>query len=95
MKIVLFLNKDLEANIAYNLLKSELLNHNVKIYYSDSVGNPKNKPSDLIKMEYFEKLFVFDELLEFINKNQIDHSFEFFDNNFCSFAFEKSPNVNS
>lgn len=95
MKIILFLNKDLEANIAYNLLKSELLNHNVKIYYSDSVGNPINKPSDLIKMEYFEKHFVFDELLEFINRNQIDHSFEFFNDEFFSFPFEKSPNVNS
>jgi methionyl-tRNA formyltransferase len=50
MKIVLFLNKDLQANIAYNLLKSELLKHNVRIYYSDTVGNSNNKPSDLLKL---------------------------------------------
>lgn len=95
MKIVLFLNKDLEANIAYNLLKSELLNHSVRIYYSDTVGNPKNKPSDLIKLEYFEKGFVFNELSEFINENKIENSFEFFDNNFKSFPIKKCSNVNS
>lgn len=95
MKIVLFLNKDLEANIAYNLLKSELLNHSVRIYYSDTVGNPKNKPSDLIKLEYFEKGFVFNELSEFINENKIENSFEFFDDNFKSFPIKSCLNVNS
>jgi len=95
MKIVLFLNKDLEANIAYNLLKSELLSHNVRIYYSDTVGNSKNKPSDLVKLEYFEKGFLFNELSEFINENKIENSFEFFDDNFKSFPIKKCSNVNS
>lgn len=95
MKIVLFLNKDLEANIAYNLLKSELLSHSVRIYYSDTVGNPNKKPSDLVKLEYFEKGFVFNELSEFINENKIENSFEFFDDNFKSFPIKKCSNVNS
>ena len=95
MKIVLFLNKDLEANIAFNLLKSELLNHSVRIYYSDTVGNPKNKPSHLVKLEYFEKKFVYNELSEFINEHKIATSFDFFNDNFNSFPIEKSPNVNS
>ena len=95
MKIVLFVNKDLEANLAYNLLKSELLKHTVRIYYSDTVGNPKNKPNDLIKLEYFEKDFVFSELAEFINEHKIKHNFEFFDKNFKTFPFKKCANVNS
>ncbi|TXD49301.1 formyl transferase [Polaribacter sp. IC073] len=95
MKIVLFLNKDLEANIAFNLLKPALLKHRVRIYYSDTVGNPNNKPSDLIKLEYFEKGFLFNELPKFIHKKNIEHTFEFFDSSFHTFPFEKSPNVNS
>lgn len=95
MKIVLFLNKDLEANIAFNLLKKELLNHNVRIYYSNRVGNLKKKSSDLVKLEYFEKDFLFNELSEFINKNKIKNSFDFFDNKFKSFPFEICSNVNS
>jgi methionyl-tRNA formyltransferase len=95
MKIVLFLNKDLQANIAYNLLKSELLKHNVRIYYSDAVGNPNKKSSTLLKLEYFEKGFLFDELPTFLNKNKIQHSFDFFDANFDAFPFEKCSDVNS
>ena len=95
MKIVVFLNRDLEANIAYNLLKSELLNHSVRIYYSDTVGSSKNKPSVLVKLEYYEKGFVFNELTTFINENKIENSFEFFDDNFKSFPIEKCANVNS
>ncbi|MGO1585211.1 formyltransferase family protein [Mesonia sp.] len=95
MNLVLFLNKDLEANISYNLLKPELLKHKVRIYYSDSVGNPKNKPSDLLALEYFEKEFFFNELPEFISKNKMESSFEFFDQNFSSFPIEKCANINS
>ncbi len=95
MNIVLFLNKDLEANIAYDLLKSELLNHNVRIYYSDTVGNPKDKPSSLVKLEYFEKGFFFNELSEFIKENNIGHTFEFFDDRFKSFPLKACANVNS
>ena len=95
MKIVVFLNRDLEANIAYNLLKSELLNHSVRIYYSDTVGSSENKPSDLVKLEYYEKGFVYNELTTFINKNKIENYFEFFDDNFKSFPIEKCANVNS
>ena len=95
MKIVLFLNKDIEANIAFNRLKSELLNHTVQIYYSDTVGNSDDKPSDLIQLEYFEKGFFFNELPTFINDTKINNTFEFFDNNFKSFPIEKCCNVNS
>lgn len=95
MKIVLFLNKDLEANIAYNLLKEELLNHTVRIYYSDTVGNPFNKPSDLLQLEYYEKDFIYNELSEFQKEHKIESSFEFFDEDFKSFPIEKCSNPNS
>jgi|GEM_PF-1207356 methionyl-tRNA formyltransferase len=96
MNIILFVNKDIEANIAYNLLKPELLNHSVQIYYTDSVGNPKDKNADLLKFEYFEKEFVFDKLLSFKTDNQIDNTFEFFDRaDFQSFSIKKCFNVNS
>lgn len=95
MKIALFLNKDIEANITYNLLKKELLNHDVNIYYSDTVGNPKNKPLDLLKLERFEKEFFFNELIQFIQEKQIETDFEFFNQNFTSFPIKKCSNVNS
>ncbi|RYM36079.1 hypothetical protein ERX46_03535 [Brumimicrobium glaciale] len=95
MKVVLFLNKDLEANISYNLLKSELLNHDVRIYYSDTVGNPNNRAEDLVKLDYYEKEFFSNELPGLINENKIESSFEFFDSDFNTFPIEKSPNVNS
>ena len=95
MKIVVFINKDIEANIAFNLLKPELLNHTVQIYYSDSVGNPDNKSLDLVTLEYFEKGFFFNELPTFINDSKINNTFEFFDDNFKSFPIKKCGNVNS
>ncbi|WP_109830823.1 formyltransferase family protein [Reichenbachiella versicolor] len=95
MKIALFLNKDIEANIAYNLLKGELLNHEVKVYYSDAVGSSQNKPFDLRRLELFEKGFFYNELIGFINENQIQTDFEFFDASFQSFPIEKSTGVNS
>lgn len=95
MKIALFVNKDLEANIAYNLLKPELEKHTVRIYYSDTVGNPNTKPSALVKLEYFEKEFVFNELTSFLTDNKIHSTFEFFDPNFKSFPLKKCTNVNS
>ena len=95
MNIVLFLNKDLEASIAYNLLKPELLHHHVRIYYSNTVGNSSSKPSELVQLEYFEKGFLCNELATFINEHEINTSFEFFDDHFKSFPIKKCTQVNS
>lgn len=95
MKIILFLNKDLEANISYNLLKPELIKHDVRIYYSDTVGSAKNRAEELVSLDYYEKEFFFNKLPRFINENKIENSFEFFDEHFKTFPIEKSPNVNS
>lgn len=95
MKIVLFLNKDLQANIAYNLLKEELSNHTVRIYYSESVGIPDGKAADLVQLEYYEKHFFHNEIAGFAKNSNLKSSFEFFDHTFNSFPFEKATNVNS
>jgi methionyl-tRNA formyltransferase len=94
MKIILFVNKDIEANLAYNLLKEELLKHEVKIYYSESVGNQTSKPEDLLKLEYFEKAFIYTNLIQTIKEQQIATAFEFFDDDFESFEINKCPDPN-
>ncbi len=94
MKIILFLNKDIEANITYNLLKEELLKHTVKIYYSESVGKQSAKPKDLVEVEYYEKTFFNTQVAEALKEHQITSSFEFFDEDFKTFDTAKCLNPN-
>lgn len=95
MNIILFVNKDFEANLAYNLLKKELLNHNVKIYYSESVGKNNSKPEELLEIEHFEKGYFYGELQDVIKQNDISTDFEFFDENFKSFEITRCTKVNT
>ncbi|NND32891.1 MAG: hypothetical protein HKN76_09890 [Saprospiraceae bacterium] len=95
MNIVLFTNRDFEANLAFNLLKKELLNHRVKIYFSENVGAPKNKPWDLRLIEYYEKEFIFRDLNKIIKDNRIDTTFEFFNEDFKSFSLTRCTNPNT
>jgi methionyl-tRNA formyltransferase len=95
MRIILFLNRDMEANLAFNILKKSLLGHTIRIYYSDTVGNPTKKPKDLIQLEYFEKDFFFNELPKFLHTYGIETDFEFFNENFISAPFQLCENVNS
>lgn len=95
MNIILFLNKDLEANIVYNLLKPEFLKHNVRIYYSESIGNNYQKPTELIKLEYFEKVFTYTSLPLLNEQLELNSSFEFFSDTFHSFPINPCANVNS
>lgn len=90
MKIALFLNKDIHANIAYNLLKPELLKHDVRIYYTDQVGKATGKPEALQNIEYQEK----ERFFEKIAPAYASHKFEFLNESFKSFPFEKAPKVN-
>ncbi len=78
MNIALFLNKDLHANLAYNLLRECLSAHQLRIYYSVGVGDPGRKPADLQQLERFEKQLFLAELPEILAKNQIETGFEFF-----------------
>lgn len=95
MNIILFLNKDFEANLVYNLIKEELLNHNVKIYYSESVGKKNSKPEALLEIEHYEKTYFYGDLQESMQNNKIDTDFEFFNESFSSFPLLKCTNVNS
>ena len=95
MNIILFLNKDIEANIAYNFLKEELLKHHVKIYYSESVGSKKKKPKDLVEIEYYEKDFFYNEIQKAIKIGGIETNFEFFNDEFQTFPMAKCANVNN
>lgn len=95
MNIVLFLNKDIEANLAYTLLKKELLQHTVTIYFSDTVGNLNTKPTDLLILEHYEKAFVFNDLMTFLRETNIDNNFAFFEDTFTSFPIQKCANINT
>lgn len=95
MTIILFLNKDLEANILYNLLKEELLKHTVYIYYSDTVGNPDKKPEDLNQLEHYEKSFVYNQVKAYSEAQSTKVDFEFFGDDFKTFPFKKCTAVNT
>lgn len=90
MKIALFLNKDIHANIAYNLLKPELLKHDVRIYYTDQVGKATGKSDTLQNLEYQEKERFFEE----VSQTYASHKFEFLNANLKSFPLRKAPKVN-
>lgn len=94
MKIILFLNKDLASNLAYNLLKEALKEHQTKIYYSQAVGNPKSKPESLQLLEKTETELL-SRLPQFLKANKIKTSFEFFNKDFCSVPIEVCHNVNA
>ncbi len=95
MNIVLFLNKDIEASIAYNLIKPKLLAHSVRIYYSDKIGIRGERPSDLIRLEYFEQSFFIDTLAALKKQLATKNSFEFLGDDFHSYPAEKCVDVNS
>ena len=49
----------MHANIVYQLLKPELLKHQVQIYYTDQVGHSSKRSEKLQQIEYLEKRKVF------------------------------------
>ncbi len=93
MTIALFLNKDLEANLAYNLLRETLAGHQLRIYYSEGVGDPSKKPADLQQLEFFEKTFFLGELPKILEKHHIATEFEFFDEDFSGAPMQVCRNV--
>lgn len=94
MNILLFLNRDLESNLAYNLLKPDLLKHQTKIYYSESVGGAKKKEKELVLLETYEKTIFYEQLPSLIYENSIATEFEFFDDHFSSIPITNCTNVN-
>jgi len=95
VRIILFVNRDFESNLAYYFLKEELEKHDVKIYYSESVGKKKLKPKDLLEIEFYEKEFFFGDIVATIKQHNIATDFEFFNEDFKSFELLPCANVNT
>ena len=95
MKILLFLNKDLHANLALQLLKEELLKHEVTIFYSSAVGGKKSKPQALANLEYYEKEWAFTKVAPLLRASDETNAFEFLDEHFSSFPLIQCDAVNS
>ena len=93
MNIILFLNRDLESNFAYHLLKPALKSHEVRIYLSESVGGKKVKAADLEQLEYFERAYFF-QWAHYLRIRNISIGFEFFDEYFTSAPLEICTDVN-
>jgi methionyl-tRNA formyltransferase len=66
MKISVFLNADLESNIALNCLLPMLSNHEFKIYLSEKVGGNSTPILALAQLGVLEKGFVFQRLFPLI-----------------------------
>ena len=94
MNIVLFVNRDFAANLAYNLLKNDLLRHNVRIYYSESVGKAGTKPAEAMEIAFYEQAFFYGTVAEQVRSGIMATDFEFFDHTFKSFDFVRCTNVN-
>ena len=84
MNIILFLNRDLESNLAFNLLQPELKGHDVRIYLSQTVGGKNKKVDELNILEYYEKE-LFYQLPHHLKEVGIQTSFEFLDDDFHLF----------
>lgn len=95
MKIALFLNKDLHANIAFHHLKEELKRHTVRVFFSEKVGSSSKKPKDLITLEFYDSDFIFTELSKYLTLNKVTTDFELFDNRFSSFPYQTCHDVNT
>ena len=95
MNIILFVNKDLQANIAYNLLKPTLAQHNVRVYYTADISDPNKRAAAYITLQHYEKTFFYRELQAFIAEQGITPSFEFFGPGFTSAELIECQKLNT
>jgi len=93
MNIIFFLNRDLESNFSYYLLRPALQGHHVRIFLSESVGGKKTKAKDLRLLESFERDRFF-KLPTYKNRENTKADFEFFDEYFSSVPIDLCQNVN-
>jgi methionyl-tRNA formyltransferase len=80
--------------LAYHLLKPDLLKHQTKIYYSESVGGTKEKDEALVLLESYEKTIFFNHLPRWLHENSVKTEFEFFDDQFSSAPIQLCTKVN-
>ena len=62
MRITFLANKDIESNIALNILTGKLSHHSVTIFLSYHVGREDAIVSDLYKLKYIEQI-LFNEIV--------------------------------
>ena len=68
MRITFLANKDIESNIALNILTGKLSHHSVTIFLSYHVGREDAIVSDLYKLKYIEQT-LFNEIVYFKLEN--------------------------
>lgn len=93
MNIALFLNKDIYANLTYHLLSKELEHHNIRIYYSETVGANKAKPQGLQVLEYLECDYPFQLLKSYLDSG-IPAKFQLLEAASLQVPFEKCLHPN-
>lgn len=62
MRISIFLNNDLESNIALNSLIPEISKHELKVFISEKVGPTKHSVSALQYLDFLEREFIHTKL---------------------------------
>lgn len=62
MRITFLVNRDIESNIALNILIKKLSHHTITIFLSDHVGRGDNSGPDLYKLKYYEQT-LFNEIV--------------------------------
>jgi methionyl-tRNA formyltransferase len=55
MNIIILANRDIASNYAVNLLLPKLSEHKITIFLSAKVGGISKKPTELIKLKFFEQ----------------------------------------
>jgi hypothetical protein len=68
MRITFLANKDIESNIALNILTGKLSHHSMTNFLSDHVGREDAIVSDLYKLKYIEQT-LFNEIVYFKLEN--------------------------
>jgi len=77
MRISVFLNKDLESNIALNGMLPTLAQHQFNIYLSENIGTQNNPIRPLQQLAFLEREFITQHLFPFLEARS--------DNDFLSF----------
>jgi len=95
MNIILFVNKDFQANLAYHLLKPTLARHHVRVYYTAQISDPNKRAADYIALQHYEKTFFYRELQTFIAEHSLAPDFEFFGPKFTSAELMECTNIST
>ena len=62
MKIIILANSDIASNLALNFLLPRIVEHDICVYLSSSVGGKQKRPQDLSDLRFFEQQ-LFNDIL--------------------------------